>query len=263
MIKSTIHFLLFCLIIISCKKEQYLKHIEGKNTDVSELISSDETIENFIKPYKARINNSLDSIIAYSPKYLSKKDLEPNSLNTAVGNFMADAVFEMTNLKISEYNTKPIDFVLLNHGGIRSSLPSGNLSKRTAYNLMPFENAIVLIELTPSGIQDLLKYLSVNQRAHPISGLKLAINKKGQIIESSINNKDIDLNKNYVVATSDYLLNGGDKMNFFKLNKNVSSIDYKIRDALIDYFSIKDTIAPISDNRFIYLDHLNEKTLIH
>lgn len=255
MIKSTIHFLFFCLIIISCKKDQYLKQIEGKNTDISEVINSDEAIENYIKPYRTKINNSLDSVVAYSPKYLSKKDLEPNSLNTAVGNFMADAVFEMANLKASEYNFKPIDFVLLNHGGIRSSLPSGNLSKRTAYNLMPFENSIVLVELTTSGVQDLLKYLALNQRAHPISGLKLAINKEGQIIESSINNKNINLNKNYVVATSDYLLNGGDKMNFFKLNKNVLSIDYKIRDALIDYLSKKDTIAPICDNRFIYLEH--------
>lgn len=255
MIKSTFHFLFFCLVIISCKKDRYLKQIEGKNSDISELINSDEAIENYIQPFRTEINNSLDSIIAYSPKYLSKKDLEPNSLNTAVGNFMADAVFEMANLKTSEYKIKPIDFVLLNHGGIRSSIPSGNLSKRTAYNLMPFENAIVLVELTPSGIQDLLKYLTVNQRAHPISGLKLAINKEGQIIESSINNKNIDLSKNYVVATSDYLLNGGDKMNFFKLNKNVLSIDYKIRDALIDYLIKNDTIAPVSDNRFIFLDH--------
>ena len=42
-------------------------------------------------------------------------------------------------------------------------------------------------------------------------------------------------------------------MNFFKLNNNVLSIDYKIRDALIDYLSKNDTIAPVSDNRFIYL----------
>ena len=77
---------------------------------------------------------------------------------------MADAVFEMANPKASEYNSKPIDFVLLNHGGIRSSLPSGNLSRRTAYNLMPFENSIVLIELTTSGVQDLLNYLALNQK---------------------------------------------------------------------------------------------------
>ena len=62
MIKSTIHFLFFCLIIISCKKEQYLKQIEGKNKDVSELINSDEAIENYIEPYRTKINNSLDSI---------------------------------------------------------------------------------------------------------------------------------------------------------------------------------------------------------
>ena len=70
-------------------------------------------------------------------------------------------------------------------------------SKRTAYNLMPFENSIVLVELTTSGVQDLLKYLAVNQRASYFR-FKITINKEGHIIESSINNKNINHNKNYV-----------------------------------------------------------------
>ena len=70
MIKSTIHFLFFCLIIISCKKDQYLKQIEGKNTDISEVINSDEAIENYIKPYRTKINNSLDRYSCLFPKVL-------------------------------------------------------------------------------------------------------------------------------------------------------------------------------------------------
>ena len=50
-------------------------------------------------------------------------------------------------------------------------------------------------------------------------------------------------------------------MNFFKLNKNVLSIDYKIRDALIDYLSKNDTIAPVCDNRFLD-DKMKRRTFV-
>ena len=254
MLKTTIQIFLITIVTCACKEDYFVKKIEGQNIDISLEIKSDSLIDNFIEPFKTEINNSLDSTIAFSPRYLSKKDLDKNSLNTAVGNFMADAVFEMATDKISKSESYPsqIDFVLLNHGGIRSSLPQGNLSKRTAFQLMPFENAIVLVDLTPEGLQQLLSYLAKNQRAHPVSGLKLEINNDGEILDVEINNHKVDPNKNYVVATNDYLLNGGDKMTFLQQNNTVYNINYKIREALIDYMFINDTIAPISDNRFIY-----------
>ena len=55
----------------------------------------------------------------------------------------------------------------------------------------------------------------------------------------------------YYVATSDFLLNGGDKMDFFNKSSENTFLNYKIRDLLIDYFIKIDTLKPKIDNRFI------------
>ena len=71
------------------------------------------------------------------------------------------------------------------------------------------------------------------------------------MIEAKINGKEISKNKIYSVATTDYLLNGGDKMDFFKKSKENTILDYKLRNILIDYFKQIDTLSFQTDNRFI------------
>ena len=77
------------------------------------------------------------------------------------------------------------------------------------------------------------------------------INASYNLLDVKINGKKIDENKIYSVATSDYLLNGGDKMTFFSKSKKNTTLDYKIRNVLIDYFKEVDTVNFKIDNRFI------------
>jgi 2',3'-cyclic-nucleotide 2'-phosphodiesterase (5'-nucleotidase family) len=70
---------------------------------------------------------------------------------------------------------------------------------------------------------------------------------------ATIKEKPIDINKTYFVATNDYLYEGGDNMDFFKTNDSLYTLDYKVRNVLIDYFLKKDTLNPVIDDRFIQL----------
>ncbi|MBT8183083.1 MAG: 5'-nucleotidase C-terminal domain-containing protein, partial [Eudoraea sp.] len=148
---------------------------------------------------------------------------------------------------------KDIDFVLLNHGGIRSIISKGNITTRTAYQVMPFENAVVVLDLKGKQVQELIEYLVRNKRAHPISKLHIELDAEFTLKKALIDGKPFDINKNYLVCTNDYLANGGDRMNFFKTNDTLYVLDYKIRNALIDYFKKVDTINPKRDNRFIQI----------
>lgn len=89
------------------------------------------------------------------------------------------------------------------------------------------------------------------KRAHPIAGLTIKLDKNYDILEAKINGENIDDNKIYNVATNDYLYSGGDSMDFFQKSDTLYILDYKIRNVLIDYFTKKDTINPLIDNRFI------------
>ena len=97
----------------------------------------------------------------------------------------------------------------------------------------------------------MINYLQKAKRAHPISGIKIKLNSDFELLEAKVQDKPIDDNKTYYVATNDYLYNGGDNMSFFRQGDSLHILDYKIRNVLIDYFKKVDTLDLHADDRFI------------
>ena len=246
--------LLFSTVaFLSCVEDYHLTKIKGKRIEINNEINGDKSIEEFVKPFRENVNKNLDSVISFALQTYSKSDGE---YNTAIGNLMADAVFEEANPLFNKQTGQNIDFVILNHGGIRSIIPKGNITTRTAYKVMPFENSTVVVSLKGTQINEMLKYLSMAKRAHPLSKqVQIKLDKDFQVTSASINNQPIDADRTYYVATNDYLYNGGDRMSFFHPNDSLYVLDYKIRNVLIDYFKKRDTISPKIDNRFIQLNN--------
>ena len=97
----------------------------------------------------------------------------------------------------------------------------------------------------------MINYLIKVKLPHPLKGLNIILKNDYTLSSATINNNEINEEKTYNVATTDYLLDGGDKMYF--LAETIKSIDinYKMRDVLIDYFKKIDTLKLKVDNRFI------------
>lgn len=246
-------YLLFLLsLCYACKSEIHLNKIEGQQISISDSLAIDQSIEDFIKPYRENVNKNLDSVLAYAVDTYSKRD---GQHNTAIGNMMADAVYEQSNPVFKSRTGENIDFVLLNHGGIRAIISKGNVTTRTAYEVMPFDNSVVVVTLKGAQIKELLDYLVADKRAHPISKLNIVLDNDGKLKNAKLNGQPLDYNKTYNVATNDYLYGGGDSMNFFKTNDSLYVLDYKIRNVLIDYFTKIDTLNPVRDDRFIQLNN--------
>ncbi len=241
--------LLAIFIAVSCSQEkQGVSKIEGKRININDSLVSDEKIEAFIKPFRERIEDDMNKILSYAPKDMHKNDGE---LETTIGNLMADFVKSQSEPIYKKRTGKSIDVCLLNHGGIRAPIPKGPIKTRTAFNVMPFENSIVVAELTSENIHNLIAYLVKAKRAHPISGLTIKLDKNDTVTEALINGKPIEADRTYAVVTSDYLQNGGDRMNFLKNPETLEVLDYKIRNAMIDYFKSVDTIPARLDGRFV------------
>lgn len=241
--------LIFVTLFFNCNQGVEVTKIEGKRIEINDTITSDTTINAYIKPFQVRVKSELDSVLAYSKNTYSKKD---GAFNTAIGNFMADLVRKRGNSVYKQRTGKTIDLAMLNHGGIRSIISEGDVTIGDAYKVMPFENSIVVIELSGKTIlEEMIPYLIKAKRAHPISGLKLHINDDDEVVLAQINKEKIDPERNYNVATNDYLYFGGDGMLFFQKGSDMMALDYKIRNAIIDHLSEIDTIAPKRDDRFI------------
>lgn len=253
MILKIKHFVIFITLIgfSSCKQEkQNLLEINAKQLKISDSIPVMDSIEAFVTPYRKRIDDVLDSTLAYAPNTITKSD---GKYNTTAGNLLADIVLEQASPIFKGRSGKAIDFVILNHGGIRSIISKGKVSARTAYEVMPFENHVVVVELSGKTVRELLTYLIQDTRPHPISGLQLILDKNGKINSVTVQGKPFQEEKTYFVATSNYLSNGGDNMVFFKKALENWETDYTIRNTIIDYFKKYDTIAPQVDDRFIQL----------
>lgn len=233
--------------IVSCSSKNYnLTKIEGKQLPVSEKQAETPEIENFIKPYREHINKDLDSILAYCPETLDKSK---GKWQTTIGNLMADVCVQRGNLVFKVREKKSIDLCLLNHGGIRAVLPKGNVTSRTAFEIMPFENSLVVMALKGEQILEIASYIIKAQKAQPLSGMTFTIAKDKTAKNILIQGKPIDLNKIYYVVTNDYLANGGDSMVFFAKSVQKFDLNYKIRNVFIDYFKEVDTIPVPRDIR--------------
>jgi 2',3'-cyclic-nucleotide 2'-phosphodiesterase (5'-nucleotidase family) len=244
------YLLLLLIIAGSCKfSDNYIPtRIEGTQLEITPAIKANDSIEKFIQPYKVNIDKEMEQVLAYLPYNLTKTDGE---LNTAIGNLMADALMELSNPIFENRTGDKIDIVLLNFGGIRSSIPKGDITTRTAFQVMPFENEVVVATLKGEAVREMIHYLIDSGSAHPVAGIELQLEKDNSIRKVLIQGEPLQDDKTYHVATNDYLLQGGDNMVFFSRAQKVTNLDYKIRNLLIDYFKQEDTLTPVRDQRFI------------
>ena len=253
-LKLFVIFLTLFLISSCSQKVLQLNTIKGKQLAVTENVVTPDTkalvagIEEYITPYRNRINNDLDSVLAVCPITLDKKAI---NMQSTLGNLMADVVLQYGSTVFEKRENKHIDICLLNNGGIRAILPKGNVTARNGFEIMPFENSLVVIALKGAQIQELINYFISERSAHPLSGLTFTIKKDKSADNILIQGKPLILDKLYYVGTNDYLANGGDNMNFFKKGEQTYDLDYKLRNILIDYFKAVDTVTAKQDNRII------------
>lgn len=198
------------------------------NIDSTLKLGEDSIAIRIIEPYKASMEAGMNEIIAYSERTIVKDQPEG-----ALGNLVADIVLLMANRFARAEGRDTADICLLNNGGLRSTLPRGAVSVRNVFELMPFENKIVLLQLSGEQCRQLLNYIA-REGGLPVAGLRLNIQNENAI-NVLIRNQQFDEARNYWVVTSDYLAEGGDDMTFFNAPLQKIELSLKVRDALIDY----------------------------
>lgn len=190
---------------------------------VDSLITPDPAAEAFIQPYKAKLNASLDSIVGYAAREMEKKMVE-----SGIGNFVAD----LTQEAAQEQSQLPVDLGVVTIGGLRVPLAAGPIRLRDIYELMPFENRILILRLTGEQTRALFEF-AAEQKIVAISNSRMQV-RDGKPVEILINGKPFDPSRSYTVATSDYLAGGGDNMALFRDAERVSNTNLLLRTAIIN-----------------------------
>ena len=230
------------LFLIGCSSSYTYDNIDYSRIDINGL--KDSTLSDIINVYKDSIDLKLDNVIGFSKGLYTKDDYSEIKFNSSLGNLIADIIFKQADSVFYKSFGNNIDFVLQNHGGIRSSLLEGEIKLTDAYKILPFENEIVVLEISKEVFDEMVLFLSNEKFPHPISGFSI-MNDKALI------DKEKSLNDKFFLATNDYLLSGGDNMFFLERNSRVFNLGYSLRDAFIDYTINEEDLESKVDNRFI------------
>lgn len=150
----------------------------------------------------------------------------PESL---LSNFSADVYLQTA----TNFQGENVDIAIVNLGGLRTIVPAGDITVRKVFELMPFENELVLLWLKGDKLNELLQYFA-SMGGEGVSGLRMEI-KDGKAVNITINNKPLDPTKVYSIVTNDYLAGGNDKMvQLAQAEKRVNT-GIKVRTMLFNY----------------------------
>ncbi len=222
-------YIVIAFLAFSCATNKRVKNVKGENITITEsLVADNATAAEIIAPYKAGLEAEMNAVLNRTEMEMIKQ--QPEGL---LGNFVADLTLIKGNEHYQPGDGQKADFCLLNHGGLRTSLPKGDITRGKVFELMPFENELVVITLTGPKTAELFRYVAA-YGGHPIANVKMGI--EGNVPSKVMVNKmAFDSTRTYKVITSDYLANGGDKMTFFFNPIKREAIGIKLRDAIINY----------------------------
>ena len=241
--KLLLSYLALIFTLNSCKQRLYITNTTKTQIAVNadSIPQIDSSIYKNILPYKIKLDSQVKAVIGYSNVLLIKEKPEGTLCNMS-----ADAVLDYANLN----QPNKVDFAVLNYGGLRiSSIGKGAITIGKILELMPFDNELVILTLNGRDVRQLFTLIGENE-GWPISNASCILTGK-MVSEIQINHEPLQDDKQYRVATSDYLANGGDNAMFLKNSISRTDMHIKIRDAISNYIKKQSPLNYQKEGRII------------
>ena len=229
-------------------------------TLIDSSIPDDPAVDQMLAAYIPKVR-ALDTILGKLKGELRKGGMGAGSL----GNFVADGMRAQASARLG----KRIDLAIMNGGGLRrNTISEGELRARDIFELLPFENALVTLDLSGEQILKLLGVVVSGREAQSGARLTYMIkaDKSSQLETAMLRDEqgrdqEIDPKATYTIVTIDYLVNvGGERYSVLREGRNTKPVGITLRDAIMDYVKSETAAAreikPRLDERFI-LDRAN------
>lgn len=184
----------------------------------------DESFKVFLQPYKVQLEKEMNEVIGFAVR-----DLKIHGPESLLSNFSSDVYRQVAATTIQS----PVDIAIVNLKGLRAPVPAGNITVSRIFELMPFENELVVLWVRGDELLGLFDFFA-SIGGEGVSGMKMGI-RDGKAVEVTVGGVPVDKDRIYVVATNDYLAEGNDGMVQLKNATKRINTGIKIRDMLIEY----------------------------
>jgi 5'-nucleotidase/UDP-sugar diphosphatase len=226
--------------------------------------SEDGKVAAIVAKYNGMLGRVLDEVIGTAEVGLDGENVRKSETN--LGDIIADIM----------RNTSGADAAIINGGSIRTSINKGDIRVKDIYSVLPFDNYIVAVKLTGVQIRQALEHgVSAVDRGEgrfpQVSGLSFTYLPSAppgeRVRKVLIGNMPVEPDREYSVATNDFLAAGGDGYKAFgdvvKASKDFvvvggmmkggklvySDAGRWLRDVVIGYIKENKTIAPVVEGR--------------
>lgn len=192
----------------------------------------------YLAPTKADLEREMNVQIGYAPERLWVREPECPMLNWAT-----DALWEAAK---KVYPGK-VDIAIVNMGGMRCEWPQGPITKGHVFELMPFDNHLVVLTLKGEDIISLCESFA-QYGGQGVAGMRVTVI-DGHLADVQVGGKPVNPKALYTVATSDYLSGGTDHMDALTRYVDCWKSDLLIRDLYLEAVQTQDTIRAAVDGR--------------
>jgi len=234
-------FFLCVLSLAACSRQP--KTVVGVTTEAIPVDATSDDIQSVaylahLAPIKAGMEQEMNVQLGYAPENLWVDAPECPMLNWA-----SDALWEAAK---KAYNGR-VDIAIVNMGGMRCTWQAGPITRGCVFELMPFDNRLVVLTLKGTDVLALCESFA-RYGGQGVAGMRVKII-DGRVADVQIGGKALNTNALYTVATSDYLAGGADHMDALTRYVDYWNSDLIIRDLYVDAVREQDTIRAAVDGR--------------
>lgn len=212
---------------------------DGKPQLAAERIPEDPAMKAFLQPFQEAGRASTAVVVGRADGVLDGDRARVRRQPTTLGTLVARAMRERTKA----------DLAIMNSGGLRDSLPAGELTYRDLLKVQPFGNTLGQVRLTGA---ELLEYLRAVAKMTPgaggfpqTAGLRMRIT-AGQLESAEVNGKPVDPQASYLLAINHFTATGGD--GYPPLNKHPGYVDTGLVDVeVMREYVAKNSPLKVSD----------------
>ncbi len=238
---------IFCCLFLSCHTPYEVASLDTANEKVSAANADTlSAIALYLRPLRDSLSQVMDEKLSEAKGMFTKA--KPSG---SLGNFITDVMF----WKAQQKQAQTLG-VMYNYGGIRlNQIPDGPISKGKIYELLPFDNELVLVSIKGAVLKVWLQSV-IKSGGWPISrSLAFTTDSLGDIAFNS--GQSISDSVDYYVATNDYVANGGDDCTFLK---GVSQIHTGMltRDVMIEYLRMTPQVMPDTLQRILWKNEIKK-----
>ncbi len=188
----------------------------------------------------------MKDVIGEAAVHLSKAGVGPQNV---IGNVVCEAMKEFTDA----------DFAFMNLGGIRADIGRGPITYRDVFDVMPFDNKIVMFEVDGNFLKEIIEMrVSGSRHGLRVAGINVVINKKresyNRISKLLIGGEEWKADKIYKVVTTDFLLQGNAGLVLLTKipEEKITRYEKDLRDAIVEYIKNNSPVTMEIDNRWKY-----------